>query len=155
MRAWYDIVQISTSRGQDKAGIRHSADKIRALIDHEVARGIPASRIVLAGFSQGGAMALHVGLRYPQTLAGIMVLSGYLLFPERLQSEHSKANAATPVFIGHGTQDPMVPFSLGQATVTALQGGQWPLEWHDYPVPHSVSQEELADVGQWLQACFS
>lgn len=155
MRAWYDIVQISTSRGQDKAGIRHSADKIRALIDHEIARGIPASRIVLAGFSQGGAMALHVGLRYPQTLAGIMVLSGYLLFPERLQSEHSKANAATPVFIGHGTQDPMVPFSLGQATVTALQGGQWPLEWHDYPVPHSVSQEELADVGQWLQACFS
>lgn len=155
MRAWYDIVQISTTRDQDEAGIRHSADQVQALIDREIARGIPASRIVLAGFSQGGAMALHIGLRYPQTLAGIMVLSGYLLFPERLQAEHSEANSATPVFVGHGTQDPMVPFALGQATVAALEGGQWPLKWHDYPIPHSVSQEEIADVGQWLQVCFS
>lgn len=154
MRAWYDIVEISTSRGQDEAGIKHSAEQIRALIDHEIERGIPASKIVLAGFSQGGAMALHVGLRYPESLAGIMVLSGYLLFPERLQTEYSQANSATRVFVGHGTQDPMVPFALGQATVTALQSGQWPVEWHDYPVPHSVSQEEIADVGRWLQACF-
>ena len=154
MRAWYDIVQISTSRDQDEAGIRDSADKVQALIDREIAGGIPASKIVLAGFSQGDAMALHIGLRYPQTLAGIMVLSGYLLFPERLQTEHSEANSATPVFVGHGTQDPMVPFALGQATVAALQGGKWPLKWHDYPIPHSVSQEEIADVGQWLQVCF-
>jgi len=151
MRAWYDIVQISTSRGQDEAGIRHSAGKVNALIGHEIERGIPASRIVLAGFSQGGAMALHVGLRYPQTLAGIMVLSGYLLFPERLQVEHCRANSATPVFIGHGTQDPMVPFALGQATVSALKAGQWPVESHNYPIPHSVSQAEIADVGRWLQ----
>ena len=95
MRAWYDIVQISTSRDQDEAGIRDSADKVQALIDREIAGGIPASKIVLAGFSQGGAMALHIGLRYPQTLAGIMVLSGYLLFPERLQTEHSEANSAS------------------------------------------------------------
>lgn len=155
MRAWYDIIEISTSRGQDKAGIRHSADKIRALIDNEIERGIPAEKIVLAGFSQGGAMALQVGLRYPQRLAGIMVLSGYLLFPEQLQKEHSTANAATPVFVGHGTQDPMVPFALGQATVKALQAGDWPVEWHSYPIPHSVSQPEITDVGRWLQGCFS
>ena len=103
MRAWYDIKEISTIKGQDEAGVNHSTAKIRALIDREIERGIPASKIVLAGFSQGGAMALHVGLRYPQMLAGIMVLSAYLLFPDRLQSEASQANATTPVFVGHGS----------------------------------------------------
>ena len=146
MRAWYDIIEISTSRGQDKAGIEHSADKIYALIDHEIERGIPAENIVLAGFSQGGAMALHVGLRYPERLAGIMVLSGYLLFPDQLQDERSQANAATAVFVGHGTQDPMVPLALGQATVTALQAGDWPVEWHSYPIPPSVSPPAIPDV---------
>jgi len=155
MRAWYDIIEISTSKGQDEAGILHSAGKITALIDHEIERGIPASRIILAGFSQGGAMALHVGLRYQERLAGIMVLSGYLVFPQRLQDEHSQANSRTPVFVGHGTQDPMVPFALGQATVSTLQQGLWPVEWHSYTIPHSVSQPEIADVGRWLQARFS
>ena len=154
MRAWYDIIEISTSKGQDEAGIRHSADKIRALIDHEIERGIPASGIILAGFSQGGAMALHVGLRYPRRLAGIMALSAYLMFPERLQNEHSEANSATPVFVGHGTQDPMVPFALGQALRSVLQAGQWPVEWHSYPIPHSVSQPEIADIGRWMKNCF-
>ena len=155
MRAWYDIIEISTTKGQDEAGINHSAGKIRALVDSEIERGIPASKIILAGFSQGGAMALHVGLRYPQRLAGIMVLSAYLLFPERLQNEFSEANARTPVFIAHGTQDPMVPFMLGQALQSSLQKGQWPLEWHSYPIPHSVSQDEIADIGRWMQSCFS
>lgn len=155
MRAWYDIIEISTSRGQDEAGILQSAAEIHALIDHEIARGIPAEKIILAGFSQGGAMALYVGLRYPKRLAGIMVLSGYLLFPESLQSEHSQANVVTPVFVGHGTQDPMVPFALGQATKTALETGAWPVEWHSYPIPHSVSPVEIADVGRWLQGRFS
>ncbi|MGB5486528.1 MAG: dienelactone hydrolase family protein [Lysobacterales bacterium] len=155
MRAWYDIIEISSSKGQDESGIRHSAGKVRALIDLEVSRGIPASRIILAGFSQGGAMALHVGLRYPEKLAGIMALSAYLLFPERLQSEASKANSRTPVFIGHGTQDPVVPFPLGQAVVSALQAGSWPVEWHSYPIPHSVSQPEISDIGGWMQGCFS
>ena len=100
-------------------------------------------------------MALHVGLRYPEKLAGIMVLSAYLMFPDRLQSERSEANAATPVFIGHGTQDPMVPFALGQAVHTALQSGDWPIEWHSYPIPHSVSQPEIADIGRWLQGFLS
>jgi len=154
MRAWYDIIEISTTKGQDEAGIRHSAESIQTLIDQEIERGIPASRIVLAGFSQGGAMALHVGLRYPQKLAGIMALSAYLMFPDRLQAELASANAATPVFLAHGTQDPMVPFELGEAVRTALQAGQWPLEWHQYPIPHSVSEAEIADIGRWLQGCF-
>lgn len=155
IRAWYDIVELSINKGQDEAGIRHSADKIRELLEHEIARGIPAEKIVLAGFSQGGAMALHVGLRYPQKLAGIMALSAYLLFPERLHDERSQANSATPVFVGHGTHDPMVPVSLGQAAHAELEQGQWPAEWHSYPIPHSVSQPEIADVGRWLQACFN
>ena len=155
MRAWYDIIEISSSKGQDEPGIRHSADKVRALIDFEISRGIPASRIILAGFSQGGAMALHVGLRYPEKLAGIMALSAYLMFPERLQDEHSEANAETPVFLGHGTQDPMVPFFMGQAVESALQTGKWPVEWHSYPIPHSVSQQEIADIGRWMQGRFS
>jgi len=151
MRAWYDIIEISASRSQDEAGIRHSADKVRELIGHEISRGIPASRIILAGFSQGGAMALHVGLRYEQKLAGIMALSAYLLFPERLESERSQANAETPVFIGHGTQDPVVPYFLGQEVRSALQSGSWPVEWHTYPIPHSVSQPEIEDIGRWMQ----
>lgn len=154
MRAWYDIIEISTTKGQDEAGIRHSAGKITALIEREIKRGIPASKIILAGFSQGGAMALYVGLRYPQTLAGIMALSAYLLFPEKLQGEFSEANAVTPVFVGHGTQDPMVPFMLGQALHNSLLAGGWPVEWHTYPILHSVSQPEMADIGVWLQARF-
>ena len=155
MRAWYDIVEISTIRGQDKAGIRHSAAKISELIEHEISRGIPASKIILAGFSQGGAMALQVGLRFPQKLAGIMALSAYLVYPETLQDECSEANALTPVFLGHGNQDPMVPFFLGEAVRTSLEAGKWPVEWHSYPIPHSVSQQEIVDIGRWMQGCFS
>jgi phospholipase/carboxylesterase len=155
MRAWYDIIEISTSKGQDEAGIRHSAGKIEALIAFEISRGIPASKIILAGFSQGGAMALHVGLRYPEKLAGIMALSAYLLFPERLQSDHSKANSGTLVFVGHGTQDEVVPSFLGEAIRSALQAGAWPVEWHSYPIPHSVSEPEITDIGRWMQGCFS
>jgi len=155
MRAWYDIIEISTSKGQDQAGIRHSAAKIRDLINHEIERGIPADQIIVAGFSQGGAMALHVGLRYPEKLAGIMALSAYLLFPERLHSERALENSATPVFMGHGTQDPMVPVKLGQAAQAELEKGHWPVEWHSYPIPHSVSQPEMVDIGHWLKACFN
>lgn len=151
MRAWYDIIELSTSRGQDEAGINHSANKIRELIELEISRGIPASKIILAGFSQGGAMALYVGLRYPQKLAGIMALSAYLLYPERLAGEHSEANSETPVFVGHGSQDPVVPFVLGQAVQSTLVAGRWPVEWHSYPIPHSVSQPEIADIGNWMR----
>jgi phospholipase/carboxylesterase len=155
MRAWYDIVEISTSRGQDEAGIAHSAEQVRALIEREIDRGVPVANIILAGFSQGGAMALHVGLRFEKKLAGIMALSAYLLFPERLPRERSEANASTPVFVGHGTMDPMVPFAMGKATATALQGAGWPVEWHSYPIPHSVSPPEIADIGHWLKERLS
>ncbi len=154
MRAWYDITEISTTKGQDEAGINHSAEKICALIKNEIERGIPASKIILAGFSQGGAMALHVGLRYPERLAGIMVLSAYLMYPDRMQSEYSDANSETSVFISHGTQDPVIPIAFGEAARSALQAGKWPVEWHSYPIPHSVSQAEIADIGRWMQACF-
>jgi len=155
MRAWYDIIELgSTSKGQDEAGIRHSATAVSALIDRQVELGIPASKIVLAGFSQGGAIALHVGLRYPQALAGIMSLSAYQLFPDKLQAERSDANAQTPVFIAHGTQDPMVPFFLGEAARKDLENGGWPVEWHSYPISHSVSQPEITDIGRWLTSLF-
>ena len=155
MRAWYDIMELgSTSKGQDEAGIRHSAAAISALVDRQIGLGIPASKIILAGFSQGGAMALHVGLRYPETLAGIMSLSAYQLFPDRLQEERSQANAKTPVFIAHGTQDPMVPLFLGEAARKDLEAGGWPVEWHSYPIPHSVSQPEITDIGRWLTSRF-
>ncbi len=154
MRAWYDVIDISITKGQDEVGISHSAEKIRALIKNEIKRGIPASKIILAGFSQGGGMALHIGLRYPERLAGIMVLSAYLMYPDRMQSEYSEANSETPVFISHGTQDPVIPIALGEAARSALQAGKWPVEWHSYPIPHSVSQAEIADIGRWMQACF-
>jgi phospholipase/carboxylesterase len=155
MRAWYDIIEISDSRGQDEAGIKHSADQVRELIKRENERGIDTSNIVLAGFSQGGAMALHVALRYPEKLAGIMAMSAYLLFPERLQAQQDAANESTPVFVGHGTQDPVVPFAMGQAIRSVLEGSSRPVEWHSYSIPHSVSQEEIADVGRWLRGRFT
>ena len=152
MRAWYDIKGLSISRDQDEEGIEQSAAQVQALIDREISRGIPASRIVLAGFSQGGALAAYVGLRYPQQLAGLMVLSAYLLFPQRLAAEISAANASTNVFVAHGSMDPVVPVDLGRELASRLRQEQLPLEWHEYEMPHSVSQQELLDIGVWLRA---
>lgn len=151
MRAWYDIVSISASRDLDMAGIEQSRRLVEALIANEEARGIDPGNIVLAGFSQGGAMALHAGLRYPRKLAGIMSLSAYLLAPDRLSAERTDANASTPVFVAHGRVDPVVPFAAGQATVQQLQGLDYPVEWREYPIPHSVSMDELVDIGHWLR----
>ncbi len=155
MRAWYDIVSISASRDLDMAGIEHSRKLVNALIAQEVARGVPAERIVLAGFSQGGAMALHSGLRYPERLAGIMSLSAYLLAPDRLAAERSAANTGTPVFVAHGRMDPVVPFAAGDATAKQLTALGCPVEWHEYPIPHSVSMDELVDIGHWLRKCLA
>ena len=151
MRAWYDIRAISASRDQDEEGIADSRARIEALIEREKRRGVPAERLVLAGFSQGGAMALHVGLRHREPLAGILGLSGYLLFAERLAAERQPANAQTPVFLGHGLHDPMVPHALGRAAAAELESQGQPLTWRSYPLPHSVSLEELRDVGAWLR----
>ena len=151
MRAWYDIKSLSASRDVDEEGINHSAGLIHALIEREIERGIPASRIVLAGFSQGGAVAAYVAIRYPEKLAGLMVLSAYLLFPDHLVKALHPSNSALPVFVGHGSQDPMVPVQMGRELARQFEELQLPVDWHEYAMPHSVIQEELLDIGAWLR----
>ncbi len=150
MRAWYDILGFETTRREDEAGLRESMAAVAGLIDREVARGIPASRIVLMGFSQGCAMALLTGLRYPQRLAGLIGLSGYLPMAARTAAERSPANADLPLFLAHGTQDPVVALERGEASRDALLALGQPIEWHDYPMPHSVCDDEIADLNRWL-----
>ena len=150
MPAWYDILGPNLVSQQDAAGIQASERAIVALIAHEVARGIPAERIVLAGFSQGCAMALHTGLRLPQRLAGIMALSGYLPLADRLAAERHVANAQTPVFMAHGTQDPVVVLARGEASRDALAALGQPVQWHSYPMPHSLHPREIADISAFL-----
>ncbi len=150
MPAWYDIRGTDLISRQDDAGIRQSERAICALIEREVARGIPAKRIVLAGFSQGCAMALHTGLRYPQALAGIMALSGYLPLADSLEAERSSANAHTPVLMAHGSQDPVVVPARGEASRDLLLGLGYAVQWHSYPMPHSVHPREVADIAAFL-----
>ena len=150
MPAWYDILGPNLISQQDAAGIQASERAIVALIAHEVARGIPAEHIVLAGFSQGCAMALHTGLRLPHRLAGIMALSGYLPLVDRLAAERHPANAQTPVFMAHGTQDPVVVLARGEASRDALATLGQPVQWHSYPMPHSVHPREIADISAFL-----
>jgi phospholipase/carboxylesterase len=150
MPAWYDILGPNLVSQQDATGIQASERAIVALIAHEVARGIPAERIVLAGFSQGCAMALHTGLRLPQRLAGIMALSGYLPLADRLAAERHAANARTPVFMAHGTQDPVVVVARGEASRDALATLGQPVQWHSYPMPHSLHPREIADISAFL-----
>lgn len=149
MPAWYDIKSLD-ARGQDEAGIRRSEAAIRALIEREEARGVPSERIVLAGFSQGGAMAIHTGLRFPRRLAGIMVLSAYLPLHETLAGELEAANARTPILQAHGLHDPMVPLSLAQQSRGWLQRHDIAVEWYDYPMAHQVCLEQIQDIGRWL-----
>jgi len=152
MRAWYDIRGMEVGRDQDEEGIAASADQVTALVEREIGRGVPAERIVLAGFSQGAATAAHVAMRYPRALAGLVVLSGYLLFPERLAAEAHLANRSLEVFVGHGLLDPVVPAVMGRDLAARLEALGMPVRWREYPIPHSVSQEELLDIGAWLRA---
>lgn len=151
MRAWYDITALDRGAAQDEAGIRASQQAITALIRRENERGIATDHIVLAGFSQGGAMALYAGPRYPQKLAGIMGLSCYLLQGARLEAERTTANQATPLFIAHGTQDPVIAPMLGEEARRQLQAAGYAVEWHTYSMPHSVSPQEVADIAAWLR----
>ncbi len=151
MPAWFDILGMDFDRRVDEAGLLRSVDQVAALLDREQERGIAPGRLVLAGFSQGGAIALHLGLRHPTQLAGIMALSTYLACDGDLEAERTAAGAATPVFQAHGTQDPMVPFALGQAARERLQGLGQTLEWHEYPMGHEVCPEELVAAGAWLR----
>ncbi len=151
MRAWYDIVGIDRHSAQDEKGIRASDALIRTLIRRENERGIASSRIVLAGFSQGGAMALYAGTRYPEKIAGIMGLSCYMLLATQFDKERTADNQQTPIFLGHGTQDPVVHPLLGEETRKLLETSGYSVEWHTYPMPHSVSAEEVADIATWLR----
>ncbi len=157
MRAWYDILSADISPGsgqerklEDESGMRNSENVIRQFIDREVARGIPASRIVLAGFSQGGAMALQTGLRYGHKIAGLMALSAYLPLKSKLSSERDPANQDTPIFMGHGSIDNVVPVSLASASQAHLAELGYEVEWHAYPMMHEVCHEELVDIGNWM-----
>lgn len=151
MRAWYDIISIERGAAQDEEGIRASYATVQALIRRENERGIATDRIVLAGFSQGGAMALYSGTRYPQKLAGIMGLSCYMLLESRLAAERAPANQGTPIFLGYGTQDPIVSPLLGESTRRSLEESGYAVEWHAYPMPHSVCPKEVGDIAAWLR----
>ena len=158
MRAWYDIAfgdLEGKTRKADEKGVRESQAQIGQLIARENSRGIAASKIVLAGFSQGGAIALHTGLRYPETLAGVMALSTYLPLAESFAQEATPANAKTPVFMAHGTHDPVVPYAMGNSSREQLQQAGYALEWHEYPMQHSVCLEEVADIGRWLTSVLA
>ena len=150
MRAWYDVLGTDLVRREDEAGLRQSQGLVEALIERERARGIAASRIVLGGFSQGCAMTLMTGLRYRERLAGLLGMSGYLPLAATTEAEHSVANAGVPVFLGHGRQDPVIAIERAIASRDALVALGYPVEWHDYPMPHSVSAQEIADINRWL-----
>ena len=155
MPAWYDIFGTELGEGvvkrEDATGINTSQQDIEALIANEVSRGIHPSKIVLAGFSQGCAVALHTGLRHPAKLAGIMALSGYLPLASTLAAERSAANASTPIFMAHGTQDPVVVLSRAESSRDVLAGLGYAVQWHTYPMPHSVHPREIADISGFLK----
>jgi phospholipase/carboxylesterase len=149
MRAWFDIVKIGMHQPRDLAGMQASRVMLEALIARENARGIPASRIVLAGFSQGGAVALYTGLQYREKLAGIMALSTYLPL-DGFEVQTDSANGRTAIFYAHGTQDPVVPLQLAVQTRDALSARGYTVLWHTYPMPHAVHPDEIADIRDWL-----
>jgi len=152
MRAWYDIMGFGPERAEDDAGIRESDGVVRKYIEQLIAQGIAANKIVIAGFSQGGAIALQTGLRYPQRLAGIMALSTYLPLRGAVAKEAAAANRDIPILMCHGLNDPVVSLKMGETSRDVLQGLGYPIEWRSYPMEHSVCMEEVLDISRWLQA---
>ena len=151
MPAWYDIVGRDLMDQEDAAGIQKSATAIVELIEKEASRGIAYDKIFLAGFSQGCAMALHIGLRFPHQLAGIIALSGYLPLALTVNTEKHSANAHTPIFMAHGTYDPVVTLDRAQASYALLEKMGYSVDWNEYPMEHSVNHEELMDISRFLQ----
>ena len=151
MRAWYDIALDGVARRADAQGIRESQAAIEALIERENERGIPSERIVLAGFSQGGAIALQTALRHRTRLAGVLALSTYLPLAETLAAEAASANAAVPIFMAHGSQDEVIPIAMATESRHRLEALGYPVEFHTYPMPHSVCMEEIGAIGRWLE----
>ena len=150
MRAWYDIRAADLVQREDEAGLRKSLEQVEALIAREKSRGVPADRIVLAGFSQGCAMALLTGLRHAERLGGIVGMSGYLPLAATTAAERHTANELTPIFLAHGRSDPVVPMARAIASRDALAALGYTVQWHDYPMGHSVCMEEIADLNVWL-----
>ena len=150
MRAWYDVLALEGPRREDEAGIRESARQIEGLIAAEVARGVPPGRVILAGFSQGGAMTLQVGLRHAARLGGLLALSAYLPLAGTIAAEASAAGRGTPVFMGHGTADPLIPLARARASRDAVEALGCPVEYREYPIAHTVSDAEIRDVAVWL-----
>ncbi|MDH4189325.1 MAG: alpha/beta hydrolase [Betaproteobacteria bacterium] len=153
MRAWFDIFELGGAR-EDETGIRASQALLEALIEREKSRGIAARRIVLAGFSQGGAIALQTGLRHPERLAGILALSTWLPLAEALETERDAANAGVPIFIAHGSSDPMVPLERAERSRDRLAALGYTPEWRAYPMAHEVCQDEVAAIGAWIVDCL-
>lgn len=151
MRAWFDLYGLTFEVQQDENGIRAAEQMLHELITQEIASGILPEKIVLAGFSQGGALALHSGLRYPKKLAGIMGLSTVLPLSDKIQTERLAANHDIPILLAHGTMDMVIPFSMGLFTKTALEQAGYKPEWHPYKMAHSVCPEEIRDISHWLQ----
>ncbi|RZA34820.1 MAG: alpha/beta hydrolase [Lysobacteraceae bacterium] len=151
MRAWYDISNADLTRREDEGGLRASQRDVEALIAREKARGIPASRIILAGFSQGCAMTLQTGMRHPEKLAGMLCLSGYLPLAAVSAQERSEESLATPIFMAHGRQDGVVPFARAQQSHEALKAMGYGVEWHEYMMQHSLCLEEVQDISKWLR----
>lgn len=152
MRAWYDIKGADIAQRQDEPGVRESVGQVNALIAREAERGVPASRVLLVGFSQGGAIALSAGVRHAQALAGIVGLSTYLPIAEKTSAERHDANAKVPIFMAHGSHDPIVPQPLGTLSRDHLRSLGYTVDWHTYPMAHQVCAEEIADLRQWLTA---
>lgn len=150
MRAWYDIAMNDISRLPDEKGIRESQSAVERLIARERDRGMDSTRIVLAGFSQGGAIALQTGLRHASRLAGVIALSTYLPLEDSLEAEASSANRATPIFMAHGSDDPIVPIQLAEVSRATLQARGYDVEWHSWPMPHAVCAEEIEAVAAFL-----
>ncbi len=151
MRAWYDIVGADITHEQDSVGVRESEQQIGALIQRELKNGISADRIVLAGFSQGGAMALHTGLRYPQRLAGIVALSCYLPLAASVKAEVNGANSQTPIMLLHGTEDDIVPLAAGERSRRLLTSLGYSVTWRTYGMAHTLCVDEIQDIAGWLK----
>jgi phospholipase/carboxylesterase len=151
MRAWYDVYALEGQRREDETGVRASQAQVEELIAREKARGVPAGRLVLAGFSQGGAIALQTGLRHGERLAGIMALSTYLPVASTLAAEASPANRPVPIFMAHGRDDALIPLERAMMSRRRLEAAGYAIEWHEYPMAHAVSMEEIADISAWLQ----
>ena len=151
MRAWYDIQNTDFNVQEDETGIRRSQHAIVELIEQEDRRGIPPDHLILAGFSQGAAMALYTGLRHPDRLAGIIALSGYLPLIHKIEREAHITNRTTPIFIAHGSNDPIVPIEMAHTSLQQLREYRYPVTWHEYPMEHTVCDQELADISRWLR----